>query len=375
MLRKAFFVSSLAVVLLGMLASPALAAEGRTPVFLDGTVIVADGRYILTRNIVSGGAGFPVIDIVASRVDLDLNGFTIYGAAGAPSILISGMPVEVRIHDGTIVGGDLSILRPAGNPPPGRMVVVEDVRSQDALGAAFHLSDIENVAIRRNNVIDSGGAGIVVDSPLFIFRHGEITHNAVKRTKGDGIHVFMGAAMEIGHNQVEVAGSGFLGLGNGIFLGASVGCLLLENVISDPSADGIVLRNSRGNKLFDNVVRHGFINGIHIDPGSADNHVYRNVATDCGFDAGGGPGILVEGPQNDLNNNTSNSNSGCGLLFTGPFNILRANTALGNGLIAGACPPPPPCAPMFSPDSCDLTGGANLSGEPVAPNNMIPAPF
>ncbi len=371
MLRKAFFVLSLAVVVLGTLVPQALAAEGRTPVFLDGTVIVADGRYVLTRNISSAGAGFPVIDIATARVDLDLNGFTIFGAVGAPSILISAPPVEVRIHDGTIVGGDLSIWRPAG--PAGRMVVIEDIRSQDAPLNAIHLQDIENVAIRRNNVIDSGGGGIVLDSPSGIFRHGEITHNAIKRTKGDGIHVFMGAAMEIGHNQIEVAGSGVLGLGNGIFLAASVGCLLLENVISDPAADGIALRNSRGNKLFDNVVRHAFMAGIHLDPGSADNHVYRNVATDCGFDAGGGPGILVEGVQNDLNNNTSNSNSGCGLLFAGPFNVLRANTALGNGLIAGACPPI--CPAMFPPDSCDLTGGANVTGEPFAPNNMIAAPF
>lgn len=373
MLRKVFFASFPALALLGLLAPSALAAEGRTPVFLDGTVIVADGRYVLTRNIASGGGGAPVIDIAAPRVDLDLNGFTIFGAVGAPSILISAPPVEVRIHDGTIVGGDLSIYRPAGLP--GRMVVIEDIRSQDAPLNAIHLQDIENVAIRRNNVIDSGAGGIVLDSPAGVFRHGEITHNAIKRTRGDGIHVFMGAAMEIGHNQIEVAGTGILGLGNGIVLDGSVGCLLLENVISDPSADGILLRNSRGNKLFDNVVRHAFVNGIHIDPGSADNHVYRNVATDCGFDAGGASGILVAGPQNDLNNNTSNSNSGCGLLFVGPANVLRANTALGNGLIAGVCPPPPGCAPMFSPDSCDATGGLNVSGEPFAPNNMIAAPF
>lgn len=373
MLRKVFFVSFLAVVTLGLLAPPAAAAEGRTPVFLDGTVIVADGRYVLTRNIVSGGGGSPVIDIAAGRVDLDLNGFTIYGAPGAPSILISALPVEVRIHDGTIFGGDLCIWRPAGSV--GRMAVIEDVGCQDAPLNAIHLQDIENVAIRRNNIIDAGAGGIVVDSPGSVLVHGEITHNAIKRVKGDGIHVFLGFAMEIGHNQIELAGAGIPGLGNGIFLGDSVGSLLLENVISRASSDGIALRNSRGNKLFDNVVRMAFNNGIHVDFGSADNHLYRNVATDCGFFSGSGSGFLVEGSQNDLNNNTSNSNAACGLLFVGPANVLRANTALGNGLIAGACPPPPPCGPMFSPNSCDLTGGANVSGEPAAPNNMIAAPF
>ena len=42
-----------------VLALPASAAEGRTPVYLDGTFITADGQYVLTRNIV-GAAGTPV---------------------------------------------------------------------------------------------------------------------------------------------------------------------------------------------------------------------------------------------------------------------------------------------------------------------------
>ena len=374
MRRSVLVVSFVAVAVLGLLAPAARAAEGRTPVFLDGTVIAAEGRYILTRNIASGGGGVPVIDIAATKVDLDLNGFTISGAPGAPAILISAPPAEVRIHDGTIDGGDRSIWRPAG--PLGRLVIIEDVRSHDALSNAIHIQDTENVAIRRNNVIDTaGGGGIVVDSPGGNLVHGEITHNAIKRVKGNGIHVYLGFAVEIGHNQIELAGAGTPGAGNGIFLEDSVGCLLLENVVSRAASDGLLLRNSQGNKLFDNVVRMAFDNGIRVDLGSADNHIYRNVATNCGLFTGVGSGILVEGARNDLNNNTSNSNAGCGLRFVGPANVLRANTALGNGVIAGACPPPAACAPMFSPNSCDATGGANPSGEPFAPNNMIAAPF
>jgi parallel beta-helix repeat protein len=365
-------------VLLGflVLALPAMSAEGRTPVFLDGTVIAADGKYFLSRNIISGGAGTPVIDIAAPKVDLDLNGFTIFGSPGAPAILISTPPVEVRIHNGTIAGGDNSILRPTG--AAGRMVVIEDVRSQDAAaGPAFFLQDIENVAIRRNNIIDSVGAGIRLDTPgALVFRHGQIVDNAVKRTGGAGIIVVRGAALEIAHNQIEVAGNGVLGAGTGITLQDSVGCLLLENVISDPSDDGIFLIRTLGSKLFDNIVRHAFVTGIHLDANSNDNHLYRNVATDCGFDAGGAHGLRVESSRNDVNNNTFNSNSACGMLFdvASATNVLRANTAFNNGLIGGVCPAPAACGAMFSPDSCDASA-ANLTGEPVSTNNLIAVPF
>ena len=66
----------------GAIKAFAQAAEGRTPIWLPGTVINADGRYVVTRNIV--GAGLPAIEIQtpATRVELDLNGFAIDGSAG-----------------------------------------------------------------------------------------------------------------------------------------------------------------------------------------------------------------------------------------------------------------------------------------------------
>ena len=96
------------IIILGLVAVlPDMYAEGRIPVFLDGTIIGADGRYIVTRNIVSGGAG-PVITIAASNVDLDLNGFTLTGAAGITVIDIPPppplVPQDLKIYNGTIVG-------------------------------------------------------------------------------------------------------------------------------------------------------------------------------------------------------------------------------------------------------------------------------
>jgi len=83
-------------VLAALIVVPAIAAEGRTPVYLAGTVIAADGRYILTRDISASGAGTPVIMIQAPNVDLDLNGLTIFGAPGVPCIDITAPPPESR---------------------------------------------------------------------------------------------------------------------------------------------------------------------------------------------------------------------------------------------------------------------------------------
>ena len=54
------FVSLL--VLLFLALPLGMAAEGRTPIWLPGTAINADGRYVVTRNL-TGGSGVPIIDV------------------------------------------------------------------------------------------------------------------------------------------------------------------------------------------------------------------------------------------------------------------------------------------------------------------------
>ncbi len=343
-------------------AVPAIAAEGRTPVYLDGTVILADGKYVMTRNIVSA-AGVPVIDIVAPYVDLDLNGFTIFGGPGAPCIQISGSPTEVRIFNGTLVDGGQGIVRPPALGPA-QTIIIEDMKIEAMNGVAIELWDVETAVIRRNRIIDPGGPGISLPTPG-LFTHGSITDNTIKRTLGDGVFVDTAAAMEISRNQLEVVGSG-LG-GNGIALFNSVGCLVAENVISDPAGDGILLGNSGGNKLRNNVIRHAFGHGIYVDIGSADNFVVDNVATDCGFDFGFGHGLWVEGRRNHIEGNTLNGNQSCGMMLDAPSgaNVFGRNMARGN--VGVGCLP---CPLLFPPESCDNSGAGNDTNL----ENMIPGP-
>ena len=67
MLRR--FVRTSVILILPFIAVAALAADGRTPVFLPGALLGADGKYIVTRNI-AGGAGSAIV-IAAPHVDLD----------------------------------------------------------------------------------------------------------------------------------------------------------------------------------------------------------------------------------------------------------------------------------------------------------------
>ena len=346
---------------------PALAAEGRTPVFLDGTIIGADGRYVLTRNIVSGGVG-PVISIAASDVDLDLNGFTIFGSAGVASIEIPPGPVaqDIKIHNGTIVGGVVGIIRHPGGPA--ERIVIEDMKLRDQGADGITILDtIETVHIRRTSIRRTGAHGIFIIGPGFT--NGSIENCSIKETADAGILLDTAAAFEISNNQLEVPGTA-LG-SSGIVLIKGVGCLISQNTISDPGLHGIELRDSMGNKLYNNVVRHAFTTGIYLNPDSSDNLIMNNVATDCGFDSPPGHGLHVESFQNNIMGNTLNGNHGCGMLFDlfSFGNTFGRNMARGNGL-GGACPAAA-CVLLFPPDSCDMSGGGNDSST----ENMIPFLF
>jgi parallel beta-helix repeat protein len=345
--------------------SPLLAAEGRTPVYLAGTLIGADGRYILTRNI-TGGGGIPVITIAAANVDLDLNGFTIFAGPASPGIeLPPGVPQDVKIHNGTIVGGVVGIIRHPG--PPSQRLVIEDMRLRDQTGDGIAIFDtVETVHIRRTSIRKTGASGIILIGAAFT--NGSIEHCSIKETGADGILIDTAAAFEISHYNLEVpgAGAGF----SGIVLVKCVGVLLNQNVISDPGLYGIDLKSSKGNKLNNNVIRHAFKTGIHVDSASGDNLILDNIATDCGFDLPPGHGIHVEGFQNHIHGNTFNSNFSCGMLFDGAsfLNTFGRNMARGNGA-GGGCALP--CFTLFPPDSCDLSGAMN----DTSLENMIPGLF
>lgn len=372
MLRR--FVRVSVVLILPFLAGAVFAAEGRTPVFLPGTFLGADGKYIVTRNIVAGVG--PVITIGAPNVDLDLNGFVLTGG-GAPVISVGGGVDHVTIRNGILVGGTIGI----DVPGPARKVDIEDVKIKDpTAGQGIHLGTVEGAALRRNEITDTPSEGIAWDGPGTI-KHGVIEGNLLRRTSA-GIVINNCSSVAILNNHLEEPGVGAGGSfpGYGIVLASCQGSLLSENTVERARVDGIHLVASKGNKLFDNVVRTSGGNGIHIDAGTSDTLILNNVATGNGTGGlgSGGSGLMIEGAQNVAERNLSNSNAGIGLHYCGPAacaNTLGRNTARGNGAFN-----PPFCgacaafgAGAFGPNSCNTAAACGVPNSSYG-DNLIPGP-
>jgi parallel beta-helix repeat protein len=372
MLRS--FVRVSGVLIVPLFAGVVLAAEGRTPVFLPGTLLGVDGKYIVTRNLV-GGAG-AVITIGAPNVDLDLNGFLLTGAGGPVISVLAGVD-HVTIRNGVLAGGSIGIDFPGG--PAARKIDIEDVKIHNPATQGIHLGNVEGAALRRNEITDTGSEGIAWDGPVIV-KHGTIENNLLRRTNA-GIVVNNCSSVGILNNRLEDPGTGAGGAfpGNGIVLASCQASLVSENTVERARADGIKLLNSKGNKLFDNVVRSSAGNGIYIDVGSSDILILNNVASGNGTGAlpTGGEGLLVEGTQNLIERNELNSNAGFGLRFclagASCANTFGRNMARGNGGAAlapcGACGGVPA---LFPPQSCNIAGCAVPNS--TYGDNLIPGP-
>ena len=166
-----------------------------------------------------------------------------------------------------------------------------------------------------------------------------------------GIQVLMAQAFAVLHNRIDVAGVGIELM--------SDGSLISENTVRSLGSDGIVLRQGRGNKFFDNVVNGCSGNGINLMPPSGNSLLLNNVAT-----GNGGHGLWVQAPFNLVERNTLNGNTGCGLFFTAPLSTFGRNMARGNGGVACG-----PCGALFPPESCAAAAGNSSFGD-----NLIPGP-
>ena len=356
----------IALIPIALAAAQALAAEGRTPVFLPGSTLAADGKYILTRNLTGPP---PVIRICGANVDLDLNGMVVTNtAAVGETITTAGCPVlvdHVTIRNGRIDGGAPGIFIPG----PTRKVDIEDVKISDTGGAgAIHMVSVEGAAIRRVEITDAAGNGILWNGGGASTKHGSIEHNLLRRA-ANGIFIFGCSSVAILNNRIEE------GTGSGISLFNCNASLLSENTIERKGAEGILIRNGRGNKLFDNVITESGLSGIRLDATTVDTLVLNNVSSVNGAVGAPAAGILVEGNRNVIERNVLNDNAGGGLVFSpvgggGCDNTFGRNTARGN---LGAGLPPCGAAPpgQLPPQYCNGCAGPVNSSYG---DNLMPGP-
>ena len=336
------------------------AAEGRTPVWLPGTVIATPGRYIVTRNLIGGG---PTITITTGNVDLDLNGMTLdAGGVAAPVVsVVAAGSGDVVLHDGTLLNGGENVAITA----PGQRLVLEDLKIDGSGGAAIHIIDSQNFVVRRVTITDSGAEGILVDGPMN--KQGVIEKNLVRRTQATAIRVIGGTSIGVVENHVEetapVAGN------YGIALEGCESCLIAQNTVHSTGDSGIFLRGLKSGKVYNNTVGKAGAHGIYLDPTSADSLVLNNVVSGSGAVAAGGCGLFVDADRIMIEGNVLNANSGAGLRLSAgtTFITFGRNTARGNaGVGVGPCAVAPT---LFPPNSCNDGPGNSTFG-----NNLIPGP-
>jgi parallel beta-helix repeat protein len=347
-----------ALIVLGF-AAPALAGEGRTPIW-QTTPITASGKYIVTRDI-TGNPGIPVIDIQVTGVDIDFNGFTLTGN-GAETIRSVGQS-NIVIRNGSIVGSTAGIDIRLGSG-----VVIEDViiTITSVTGRGIYLEEICNFALRRNSVAAREGDAILVDNRPFGC-NGTIENNLIVNG-GRGIAVLRGKPVPILNNRIHDTSA------TAIYVDVSESGLIQGNAISHAGLDtgphhGIHLSDSNGFEIRENTVMIAQEHGILI--GGHNNLVLDNVVNAASQD-----GIRIEGSRNQVERNTLNENNrlggAWGLHFVGGGgdNTYGRNMARGNGGSAAMCPSAPPPAKPATTDFCDEQIGNSSFND-----NFLPSLF
>lgn len=307
-----------------------LEAEPRTAISAVNTPGDADsmyrinqpGSYYLTGN-VTGVSGKHGIEITASGVTLDLNGFLLSGGAGTLDgvVVLSSDGQGIRIRNGSIrFWGDCGIEFEDLNGHPAAGVV-----SDIAAGNNTRVGILTNshATVERCKADENGDDGISV------LTGSRVTDCQASFNDGDGISTNSGCVV-IGSTSSANAGRGFsLGLGNSV-----TGCTSYSNDVGFASTAASYLNctaytnDSHGFSLFE---------GNSVKECSA----YRNAG--CGFAASGSNSIvnciatsnnldgirvssnsIVRGNQCTLNGN--GTNDGAGIHATSSDNRIEDNS-------------------------------------------------
>lgn len=149
--------------------------ERRTPISSLPFTISASGSYYLTGNLsVSSGDG---ITVSTSNVTIDMNGFTLSGAASGNGIALSAGN-DVRISNGMIRNWGTGIY----SFGTGR-IIVEKVHFLSCSSHGISVSAAAGTEVRNSVVADCGGHGIVVQGASII------EGNSVRNNAGSGIRI------------------------------------------------------------------------------------------------------------------------------------------------------------------------------------------
>jgi hypothetical protein len=220
-------------------------------------VISQPGSYYLTGN-VQGATGKYGIQITASNVTLDLNGFTVQGVPGA----LDGV-VGVGVNNVTVYNG---VCRGWG-------------------GAGVTLYGGSTNCVIRNVTSFNNASG------LYVGGGGQVTDCIASSNSGFGISA-EGEGLITGCLAISNTGAGIVGVahciisdcissGNGRGVEVITGCTVTRCSVMSNVADGI--RATLTNTITDNTLRSN-VTGVRLiaGPSAGANRVERNTASFCG---------------------------------------------------------------------------------------------
>ena len=280
------------------------------------------GSYYLTGNI-TGVASKNGIEIAASNVTLDLNGFTLQGVAGSlDGVFVSVFALGVAVENGVAAGwgGDgvdllnaskstLRSVRANGNGLAGLTIGFSSV--VDACVASGNgstgISTGASCTIANSSAEGNSGSGISASTGVLIIACAARSNALFGVFASSGSHVSQSTAAS--------------NTGDGFFLGSG-------SVISGCSAtsngdDGIAA--SSGGTIVDNAAAFNTGDGIQA---SGDSLVRGNACASNGS-AGNGAGIHTISSDNRVEGNSVTDNDR-GIDVDSAGNFIVSNSASGN---------------------------------------------
>jgi parallel beta-helix repeat protein len=254
------------------------------------------------------------------------------------------------------------------------------VEGLDIAGGSLWINLIENVALRRNMITDSDwGIGVfgTASSPATgviegnVMRNGSahgidlgnirsmlVRENQVENMAGDGISLNLTGGVHLIGNAIGGSGAGL-----GMKIQASRSCLLAQNVVSDCAlSSGIQVGGGTiGCLILNNMISSNAGHGLAIDD-STKIKVQGNVVSENGAYGIG----LFDADHCEVRDNTLSGNAFFGLNFdsTSDGNTYGDNTIRDNAGSGCGNPGPATCG---GSDLCDDGTGNTSFGDNLAP--------
>jgi hypothetical protein len=180
------------------LASSLYAQTNRcAPILNPPVVIEKAGVYCLIVNVNYKQSNGAAISVLVNDVTIDLNGFTLSGAAGGANTFANGISAlnrqNITIKNGTIRGFFHGI-RLRDNSPfntVSQRHLIEDVVISRSKFQGIH-AEGSDITVRRNRIVDTIGSDLGTYGLYIEGRGARVFDNDIVRTKSTGEHTIHG---------------------------------------------------------------------------------------------------------------------------------------------------------------------------------------